>query len=387
MEKMLDISKHQISFDAQKAKSQGISAVLMRCAYSTSKDSMWDTFALAVKSSGMTYGAYGFLTAHYASVSDNFAQAQEKMRRQVNAWIALCKAHGYTILAVDQELEKGEKMLLGKADNTSLLQETVSMIRAAGLTPLVYASASWFLSYTDWQSINADLWIAYYPSSTAASDFTAYADGTFPADQYGDLLRAAKSARKLFAWQYGSTGFGQKYGAGSTDIDRNWKYKEEGGNDGMMDFMEVFGEKNCQCFTAPDVNAVDTGYNGGTLKSGSFYPVMADAGAGADGYHWYRVYAGGATRYAVLLDDRSRITALSAGDAVKAVAAQTGAAGGDAALAQQVEQLAARAADAEKKAAEAEQREADAVRAAGEAALRADGYLARIKAASAALDG
>ena len=55
--------------------------------------------------------------------------------------------------------------------------------------------------------------------------------------------------------------------------------------------------------------------------------------------------------------------------------------------AQQVEQLTARAADAEKKAAEAEQREADAVRAAGEAALRADGYLARIKAASAALEG
>ena len=154
-----------------------------------------------------------------------------------------------------------------------------------------------------------------------------------------------------------------------------------------MKFLEVFGEKNCQCFTAPNVNAVDTGYNGGTLKSGSFYPVMADAGTGADGYHWVRVYAGGATRYAVLLADRSRITALSAGDAVKAVAAQTGAAGGDAALAQQVAQLTARAADAEKKAAEAEQREADAVRAAGEAALRADGYLARITAAQTALAG
>ena len=63
------------------------------------------------------------------------------------------------------------------------------------------------------------------------------------------------------------------------------------------------------------------------------------------------------------------------------------AAGGDAALAQQVEQLTARAADAEKKAAEAEQREADAVRAAEEAALRADGYLARITAAQTALAG
>ena len=385
MKKMLDISKHQNSFDPQKAKSHGVSTILIRCAYGTSKDPMWDTFAPAVKGSSMMYGAYGFLTAHYASVSISFAQAREKMRQQVNAWIALCKAQGYTILAVDQELEKGEKMLLGKADNTSLLQETVSMIRSAGLTPLVYASASWFLSYIDWQSINADLWIAYYPSSTATSDFTAYADGTFPAGQYGDLLRVTKSAGNLFAWQYGSTGLGQKYGAGSADIDRNWQYKEigeeKGENDGMMDFMEVFGSKNCQCFTSPDVNAVDTGYNGGTLKSGSFYPVMADAGIGADGYHWYKVYAGGATRYAVLLADRSRITALSAGDAVKAVAAQTGTAGGGTAaleqqvakLSEQVSSLTARATTAEAKAEQAQG--------------IADGYLARITAAQAALEG
>lgn len=384
MEKMLDISWHQISFDAQKAKSQEISAVLMRCAYGTSRDTMWDTFAPAVKSSGLTYGAYGFLTAHYASVSGNFAQAREKMKQQVNSWIALCEAQGYTIIAVDQELEKGEKMLLEKSDNTALLKEAVSMIRAAGMTPLVYASASWVLSYIDWRSIDADLWIAYYPSSTAASDFTAYADGTFPAGQYGDLLRAANSAEKLFAWQYGSTGLGQKYGAGSANVDRNWQYKEigeeKGENDGMMDFMEVFGSKNCQCFTAPDVNAVDTGYNGGTLKSGSFYPVMADTGIGSDGYHWYKVYAGGAVRYAVLLADRSRITALSAGDAVKAVAAQAGAAGGDAALAQQVEQLTEQVSDLTARAATAE---AKAVQAQG----IADGYLARIKAASAALEG
>ena len=147
----------------------------------------------------------------------------------------------------------------------------------------------------------------------------------------------------------------------------------------MMNFLEVFGEKNCECFTAPDVNKVDRGYNGGSLKSGCFYPMMADAGVGADGYHWVRVYAGGATRYAVLLDDRCRMTGLSAGDAVNAVAAQV-TTGDTAALEQQISQLegqvttlTARATTAEAKAAQAQG--------------IADGYLARIKAAQAALEG
>ena len=379
MKKMLDISKWQGSFNPGTAKAQGVSTVLCRCAYDTSKDVRWDVFAPAVKANGMNYGAYGFLTAHYASVSGNFAQALVNVQRQVGLWIAFCREQGYTVLAVDQELEKDQRMVLGKADNTKLLQEAVALIRAAGMTPLVYTGADWTLRYVDWQAIDADFWIAYYPSSTAASDFAVHTDGSFPAGQYGDLLRAVKAAGKLFAWQYGSIGgLGRKYGASSDNIDRNWQYKEigseKGESDGMMNFYEVFGQKNCQCFTAPDVNAVDTSYNGGTLKSGSFYPVMADAGTGADGYHWYKVYAGGATRYAVLLDDRSRITALSAGDAVKAMEAQVVCAdGGTAALEQKIEQLTARAATAEAKAEQAQG--------------IADGYLARIKAAQAALEG
>ena len=378
MKKMLDISKWQGSFNPGTAKAQGVSTVLCRCAYDTSKDVLWDAFAPAVRTSGMAYGAYGFLTAHYASVSANFAQALVNMQRQVTAWISLCEAQGYTVLAVDQELEKDQRMGLSKADNTKLLQEAVALIRAAGMTPLVYTGADWTLRYVDWRAIDADFWIAYYPGSTAASDFAVHTDGSFPAGQYGDLLRAVKAAGKLLAWQYGSTGLGQKYGASSDNIDRNWQYKEigseKGESDGMMNFYEVFGSKNCQCFTSPDVNAVDTRYNGGTLKSGSFYPVMADAGTGTDGYHWYKVYAGGATRYAVLLADRSRITALSAGDAVKAVEAQVVCAGEDtSALKQKIEQLTARAATAEAKA--------------DQATGIANGYLNRIKAAQAALEG
>ena len=48
MKKALDISKHQSSFNAATAKSQGISTTICRCAYGASKDICWDTFAPAV---------------------------------------------------------------------------------------------------------------------------------------------------------------------------------------------------------------------------------------------------------------------------------------------------------------------------------------------------
>src|SRR5699024_9691351 len=161
------------------------------------------------KNAGMALGAYGFLTAHYKSKNGgNLSQAQAAMRQQVQSWIELCAAKGCEMLAVDQELEAGNTMALGKSANTTLLQEAVNMIRAAGIYPVVYASASWVNSYINWQAINADFWIAYYPSSTASSDFGAYADGSFPSGQYGNLLRNTQEAGKLFAWQYGSTGNG-----------------------------------------------------------------------------------------------------------------------------------------------------------------------------------
>ena len=163
-------------------------------------------------------------------------------------------------------------------------------------------------------------------------------------------------------WQYSS--FGAVDGIAGR-VDMNIAYKDypaliggtqkggKGRHDGVLrgvrrQELPVLHRAGCERGGTPATT-------GGTLKSGSFYPVMADAGAGADGYHWYRVYAGGATRYAVLLDDRSRITALSAGGRGEGGwRRRPGAVGGDAAaLEQQVEQLTARAADAEKKAAEA----------------------------------
>ena len=310
MKKALDISKHQSSFNAATAKSQGISTTICRCAYGASKDICWDTFAPAVQASGMQLGGYGFMTAHYTSKASSFAQAQAVMRQQVQTWINLCKAKGCQLLAVDQELEGGYTMLLvSKAYNTRLLQEAVAMIRAAGMTPMIYTGASWCLSYIDWRSIDCDFWVAYYPSSAAASDFTAYADGTFPGGQYGDLLRAMQAAGKLWGWQYGSTGHGIKYGAGSVDIDRNWIYKED-----KMEFEPIAGKQlvvtsesgpACQAFSTYDVN--DAKYINLALGTYEIIAMGDSITIGGMTAPWLKIIVDGETWYCLALTDRCRI--------------------------------------------------------------------------------
>lgn len=314
LKKMLDISKHQASFNAATAKAQGIATTICRCAYATSKDICWDTFAPAVQNAGMQLMAYGFLTAHYTSKASSFAQAQAVMREQVQAWIDLCKAKGCSVLAVDQELEKGNTMLLvSKTYNTRLLQEAVSMIRAAGLTPMIYTGASWCLSYIDWASIDCDFWIAYYASSAKDSDFTAYADGTFPTGQYGDLLRSMQAAGKLFAWQYGSTGgLGPKYGAGSVNIDRNWQYKDM--EDKPMTFIPITGKQlvvtksenpACQAFASADVN--DPKYINLALGTYEIIAMGDSITIGGMTAPWVQILVDGDTWCCLALTDRCRI--------------------------------------------------------------------------------
>lgn len=153
---------------------------------------------------------------------------------------------------------------------------------------------------------------------------------------------------------------------------------DKNGDDGMMQFLEAFGERRCECFSAPDVNAVDKSYNNGTLASGTYYPLMADCGTGADGFHWVRVLAGGAERYAAVLDDRCRVVGMSAGDAVRAVQAQS-AGGDDTAMAQQVKALESANAGLLARASTAEaQRD--------QAKQLAAGYLDKIRTAAAALE-
>lgn len=274
MQKALDISKHQSTFNALTAKSQGIDMIICRCAYATSKDIKWDTFAPSVKNSGMTLGAYGFLTAHYQSKNGgSLAQAQVVMRQQVSTWIGLCKQQGCDILAVDQELEAGNAMTLSKTDNTTLLIEACQLIEQNGIKPLIYCSASWAKSFIDLSRCKYPLWIAYYYADPNDPDF----GNCKPIEQVNTTYSRymVDLGSQLYGWQFGRIGYGTKYGVGSANVDKNFIYKE----DKPMDFKPIEGKvivctsaskPTCEIFSSPDVNA-----SAGKLELGETRDIIA----------------------------------------------------------------------------------------------------------------
>ena len=95
MEKCIDISKHQTSFNAAVCKAAGITTVICRMAYSANEDIKAAAYMPAVKNAGMRLGGYGFGTWHYKSVcSGNLDKARSVMQHEVNSWVSIAKKYG-----------------------------------------------------------------------------------------------------------------------------------------------------------------------------------------------------------------------------------------------------------------------------------------------------
>lgn len=356
--KGIDVSKYQNAIDWPRVAASGVCFAFVRVGWAGYEggideglDPCFARNTAGAAAAGLAVGAYVY----------SYCKTPAAAHRAAREAAALLAPYRLTMpLAFDIE-DAATYKSLGRAYNSAVAAAFLDEVRAAGYYPLLYTYTSFANSWLDMAALSKyDLWLADY--------------------------RGVMGIPGAAIWQHTSDG---RVDGISGRVDLNIAYKDypallsgQGGQkedkDGMMQFLEVFGSKNCQCFTTADVDAVDKSYNNGTLASGTYYPLMADCGQGTDGYRWVRVLAGGAERYAAVLDDRCRLTGLSAGDAVKAVQAQS--AGGDtAALAQQVKELESANAALLARAEAAEAQSA-------EEAHRAADYLGKIKAASAALE-
>ena len=355
--KGIDVSRYQNAIDWPRAAASGIHFVFVRIGWAGYEggideglDPCFARNTAGAAAAGLAVGAYVY----------SYCKTPAAARRAAREAAALLAPYRLTMpLAFDIE-DAATYKALGRAQSSAVAAAFLEEAKVQGYSPLLYTYTSFANSWLDMTVLSAyDLWLADYRG-------------------YMGIEGAA-------IWQHTSDG---RVDGISGRVDLNIAYKDypaligrQGGQkedkDDMMQFLEVFGEKNCQCFTGPDVNAVDRSYNNGTLASGTYYPLMADCGLDDDGCRWVRVLAGGAERYAVVLDDRCRITCLSAGDAVRAVQAQG--AGGDTALTQRVKELESSNAGLLARASAAEAQSAEAAR-------RAAQYLKRIKAAAAALE-
>ena len=225
---IIDISHHQQTFDAQKAKAAGVDGVILRHAYGDKPDEKALCWAADILAQGLTLGGYGFATWHYQSKNGGSLEtARTLMQRQVQVWITAAKASGCNDwFAVDQELEKGETMGLSKGDNTQLLNEACDLLAQVGLHPCIYCSVAWDFSYIRTADLLYPYWMARYCDGNADFGDTGADLHRLPDGQYTRWMQKLLAEKRLVGWQFASSGYGHKYGAGSANIDRSIFYAE-----------------------------------------------------------------------------------------------------------------------------------------------------------------
>ena len=334
IEKCLDISKHQATFNAQVAKAAGITAVIARCAYSTSTDVKLAQFAPEIKKAGLKLGFYGFLTAHYDAVNGkSFEVARKEMQKQVNHWVSLAKQYEINNwFALDLELESRQTCSLSKEQLTTLANEAMDIMSSAGFGVCIYASASWFISRMNASEIRYPFWVAHYLWSPNDPDFnTGGNDGTLPS--VGTYTSFYKTyAHKICAWQFGRIGYGYKYGAGSANLDKNWLYfsPNEATAEQTEQEVQSLGVKllqvtagHCQYFEEANPNrTVDEGWNKGYLQEGKSYIITQTGLNNIHGYNWVQIQLPtGGLYYTALLDDRCTVTECTPQNIVQVVQA------------------------------------------------------------------
>jgi GH25 family lysozyme M1 (1,4-beta-N-acetylmuramidase) len=229
MKKCIDISKHQTAFNATTCANSGVSIVLGRLAYGTTKDTKAIEYIKSARDAGLKIGGYGFATWHYTiKNAGDLDLARKLMKEQVNTWIEVAlESKCNSWIGIDQELEKGQEMSFSIEDNTNLLLEAAKMIEDAGLHPCLYASASWVKQYVDLDKFKYPLWIAYYKWNNTKMRFED-AEVTFPADSgtYGSWMN--KNKDQICMWQFTSVGYADEYGCtqGSNNVDKEFVYFE-----------------------------------------------------------------------------------------------------------------------------------------------------------------
>ena len=228
---VIDISKHQNTFSAGTAKAAGVEGVILRHAYGTTPDTKATGWAPDVAANGLRLGGYGFATWHYKSLNGGSeTTARRLMIAQVTKWIEMAKSAGTGWwFAIDQELEAGQTMGLGMTANTNLINEAAELLRAAGLQPCLYCSVAWDMQYIRTSDLTVPYWMARYYDGDADFGEPGATLDKLPAGNYTDWMLELKQAGRLVGWQFGSTGLGYKYGAGSANIDRNVFYSDPEG--------------------------------------------------------------------------------------------------------------------------------------------------------------
>lgn len=288
VERGVDVSKYQGRIDWRRVAAAGYRFAFVRTGWAGYAGDIEEGYdprfvenAVGAREAGLSVGAYVY--SYMNTPAAAHAAAESVMR--------LVEPYRLTYpLVLDFEDAK-TYAALGRARNTAIARTFLEDLEAGGYYAMLYTYTNFANNYLDMGALAAyDLWIADYRASVGYRG------------SYG-------------IWQYTSSGRVNGI-TGAVDLDRSYKnYGSIIRGAGLNHLtapqpamqpltgaeLEVFGRKNCEFFTAPDVYRV-----AGSLANGR-YKAIARSTDVFGGFSWVMLLMGGSVWWTALLEDRCRL--------------------------------------------------------------------------------
>ncbi len=158
LEKGTEVSKFQNQNGAinwNKVKAAGISFVMVRISYGTTKDAYFDTNVQGALAAGLHVGAYVCSTA--TNMEETMAEAA----------LAVSSIKPYALnYPVAYDVEVNSMLSAGATRDgiTAMANAFCKAVKDAGYTPIVYANKTWLTQYMNASGLGYDVWFASYAS-------------------------------------------------------------------------------------------------------------------------------------------------------------------------------------------------------------------------------
>ena len=148
----IDISKWQKGFNFDKAKAEGVEFIILRGAYSNSKDSCFEDFYKSCKDKGIPVGVY-----HYS-----MAQTVQDAKNEAELMLSILKGKQFEY-PIYLDVEDKTQAKLGKSALTSIIKTYCDTLEKAGYYVGIYSTSIYLNSYTNIAELRKyDKWIAQW---------------------------------------------------------------------------------------------------------------------------------------------------------------------------------------------------------------------------------
>ena len=274
--KVIDVSYHNGTIDWEKVKAAGVDGAILRCGYgmdrSDQDDKQWARNLSECERLGIPKGVYLY----------SYADTEAKARSELAHILRLIKGHKFELpIFFDCEEPGTEKM----AKKTAKI--VCDGLKAAGYTPGIYASLSWWKSYLNGIDDYCK-WIAHYTSGFADKYKKGYDGWQYTSDGVVNGISGRVDMNHWYA-DFGSSGVSETTpgSISKLTIDGYWGTKT------TKRLQQIFGttvdgvvSNQLSCYKAQNPG-LDSGWEWESNPSG-YSPlikaIQKKVGATQDGY-------------------------------------------------------------------------------------------------------